>query len=311
MRSAVTRRLAGGLALVLAVMTLVFIILQAAPGDPASVILGPGATAESVAKLDAQLGLDRSVLAQYADYVGGVVTGDLGDSYYGSQSVTGLIGDRLPATAWLLAAGLLISVPLSCAIALLSAHRRGTLLDRGLRAVTVVALAIPSFWLGLLLVLTIALPTEALPVGGFGDTAPEHFKSIILPGVTLAASLVPVQVRVLRAGLVQALKSEYVAAARSRGVGSVRVLVDHALPNASLPLLTIVAVQLSYALFAGVVIEQTFQLPGIGSALIEAVGERDYPVVTGITLALAVVIVLISTVSELLQMALDPRMRLA
>jgi peptide/nickel transport system permease protein len=306
---AVAKRLVSAVVLLLGITCLVFLIAQAAPGDPASAMLGAQATPARVATLRRELGLDRSVVAQYGTYLRDLLGGDLGHSYYGSQSVAGIIGRRLPVTMWLVFAALIVATTVSISMALLSAARRGTWVDHTLRGATIAAVAMPSFWVGLLLVLLIALPTGIFPVGGFGDSFGEHLRSIVLPAVTLALALVPAQVRILRGGLIEALDSDYVAAARSRGVGACRVLARHALPNAVWPTITIISIQAGYLLFGAVVIENTFQLPGLGSAMVTAVGQRDYPVITGITLIFAVLVVAFSTVSDLLQVSVNPRKR--
>jgi peptide/nickel transport system permease protein len=305
------KRLAGTVALLLGVTCLVFVIAQAAPGDPATARLGFDATPARVAALRHELGLDRSIVAQYGSYLSHLLRGDLGQSYYGTQSVAGVVADRLPTTLWLVVAALILSLAASTAMAALSASRPDTWVDHTLRAATVLAVAMPPFWVGLLLVLLVALPTGLFPVGGFGDSFADHLHSIVLPAVTLALTLVPLQVRVLRTSLIEAMGSDYVAAARSRGVGDRCALTRHALPNAVLPAITIVSVQAGYVLFGAVVIENTFQLPGLGSAMITAVSQRDYPVITGITLVFAVFVVAFRLASDLLQGMLDPRVRSA
>lgn len=307
----IAKRLASAVVLLLGITCLVFVIAQAAPGDPAGAMLGSTATPARVAALRESLGLDRSVLAQYGSYLRDLLGGDLGRSYYGEQGVSTLIGRRLPVTLWLVVAALIVSIAVSLAMAVLSAARRGTWVDHLLRGATIAALAMPPFWVGLLLILVIALPTGIFPVGGFGDAFGEHVRSIVLPAVTLALALVPLQVRVLRGSLAEALDSEYVAAARSRGVSARRALARHALPNAILPAITLVSVQAGYLLFGAVVIENTFQLPGLGSAMVSAVSQRDYPVITGITLVFAVLVVVMSAASDVLQALLDPRTRRA
>ncbi|RJQ86412.1 ABC transporter permease [Amycolatopsis panacis] len=258
-----------------------------------------------------QLGLDRPLWTQFWSYAGDVLHGDFGRSYSSLEPVGGLVWDRFAATAWLLVAGLILSLLLSITLATLAARYRGTWVDSAIRTFTVTSIAVPTFWSGLLLVLVFALPTGWFPVGGFGDTTVEHFRSIVLPAITLAIATAPIQVRVLRANLIESLGSGYVEAAASRGVPRRRLLLRHALPNAAVPAIAVVSIQAGYLLFGSVIVENTFQLPGLGSGLVTAITQRDYPMINGITLLFAVLVISFSLIGDALSAIVDPRVRVS
>ncbi|ANN15859.1 hypothetical protein SD37_09515 [Amycolatopsis orientalis] len=303
------KRLASALLLIVGATAVSFTLGQLAPGSPARLLLGIQASQEAVDAMNAELGLDRPLLVQWFEYVWNVLHGDLGRSYSSSRSVGSLIADRSEVTAWLLTAGLGLSIVLSVTLATLAAGRRGTWVDAWIRNFTVASIAVPTFWSGLMLIRLIALPTGWLPVGGFGETTLEHVQSIVLPAITLAIFLAPIQIRVLRTNLVESLGSGYVEAAASRGVPRRRLLLRHALPNAAAPAIAIVSVQAGYLLFGAVMIENTFQLPGLGSSLVLAVNQRDYPMINGITLVFAAVVISFSLMSDALTALIDPRVR--
>lgn len=305
------QRLAGSLLLLLGVSALVFILSRLAPGDPARILLGIGASDEAVEQKRGELGLNGSLLEQYLHYLGGVFHGDLGVSYASREPVTSLIAERLPATLWLLVAALAFSVVISLPLSVWAAENRGRWVDSAVRGATVVAVALPAFWTGILLVLLVALPTGIFPVGGFGVSTADHLRSIVLPGLTLAIAPAAVQVRALRTGLAEALDSAYVEAAESRGATRRSVLWRHSVPNAAAPAISLVAVQTGSLLFGAVIVEHTFQLPGLGSGMVLAVSQRDYPMVTGLTLVFGVLVVLISMLGDVLSAAIDPRMRVS
>lgn len=305
------RRLTSVVILLLGVLAVVFTLGQRAPGDPGRQLLGLEASQEAVDAMNTQLGLDRSLWSQFWSYIGNVLQGDLGKSYSSFEPVTDLILDRFEATAWLLVAGLSLSIILSVTLATLAAQYRGTWVDTAIRTFTVTSIAVPTFWSGLLLVLLVALPTGLFPVGGFGETIPEHARSIVLPAITLAISAAPLQVRVLRANLVESMSSGYVEAAASRGVARRHLLTRHALPNAAVPAIAIVSVQAGFLLFGAVIVENTFQLPGLGSGLITAITQRDYPMINGITLLFAVLVISFSLIGDALSAIIDPRVRVS
>ncbi len=305
------RRLASVVILLVGVLAVVFVLGARAPGTPGRQLLGLDAPQEAVDAMNTELGLDRPLWVQFLSYVGNVVQGDLGRSYSSGEPVGTLIWAWFEATTWLLVAGLVLSLVLSISLATLAARHRGTWIDTMIRTFTVTSIAVPTFWSGLLLVLVIALPTGWFPAGGFGETTADHLRSIVLPAITLAVAIAPLQVRVLRANLIESLGSGYVEAAASRGVPRRRLLTRHALPNAAVPAIAVVCVQAGFLLFGAVIVENTFQLPGLGSGLVTAITQRDYPMINGITLLFAALVISFSLIGDALSTVVDPRVRVS
>jgi peptide/nickel transport system permease protein len=306
----VVRRLLQLIPLLLGVTFLVFMLLKISPGDPARLILGLRASNEQVAQLRKQLGLDQGLLQQYLRYVGGLLHGDLGTSIRSGQPVTQIVANRLPVTLALLAAGSLVAVPLSILLAVVAALRRHRPVDHVIRILGVVGLAIPAFWLGVMAIAFVAIPTGWFRASGLGDGPVEFARGIILPGLVLGIGLTPVLVRSLRSELITVQSSDYLAMAKSVGVRGHRLVTRHALRNSVLPLVTLFAVQIGFALFGAMVIENTFALPGLGQAMVSAAGNRDFPVVQGITLVFAVMVVLFTLVADIAYAVIDPRVEI-
>lgn len=301
------RRLAMAVPTAILVLLLVFLLLHLAPGDPARTVAGLRATEESVQETRVELGLDRPLSEQFGKYLSRLWQGDLGKSTASNLPVSEVIGGRLAPTAWLLIAGATIAVTMSLLLASAAARHRDRWQDQVIRWFTVASLAMPAFWVGLLLILLVALPTGWFPVGGFGGSLTDRVRSVALPGLTLALALAPVQIRALRSSLIEVYEAEYAAAARAIGVGERRLLWRHLLRNAALPAVTVLAVQTGSLLFAAVIVEATFGIPGIGQALVEAVSRRDFPVVQGITLISAGLVMGAHIVADVVYAILDPR----
>lgn len=307
----VVTRIALTVPLLLGVVLLVFLVLQVTPGDPVRQIVGLRASAEQLDQVRSELGLDDPVLTQFVRYVGDVLHGDLGYSYKSQQSVAQMVGERLPATAWLLIAGSLLAVLISVPLAIGSALRPGGVFDRVVQTLGLFGLTMPSFWVGIVLILLIALPTGLFPVAGFGDTAAEHARSIVLPALTLAISIVPLQVRSLRASLLVVLDSEYVMTARAMGLSPGRVMASFVLRNAAPPSISVLALNLGYLLFGAVVIETTFALPGIGQGIVLAARSRDLPAIQGYALLFALLVVAVYLIADVLIALVDPRVEIS
>lgn len=306
----VARLLVGRLAqlvlVLLAVTLVVFVLTQIAPGDAARLRLGPRASPAAVTALRHQLGLDHSLPRQYVDYVSRVVHGDFGESVDG-QSVSSIISGRIVDTVWLLLGTLLLSVVSALTLAWLAAWYRDRVVDHAVRLAILLALFLPAFWVGFLLIRLIAIPTGWFPVAGLGSAPPQLLRSLVLPSITGAVALTPVLVRSLRSSLVDVLDSEYVSVARSLGVGGGSLIVRHVMRNALGPVLTLLALNIGYLFFGVVILEATFDVPGLGSALVDASARRDVYVVQGITLMFAAGVVLANFAGEILVSLLDPR----
>ncbi len=297
------RRLIVALLVAATVMTLAFILTRLS-GDLAISIAGPNATAADIEAVRKAYGLDRPVIEQFLDWVGRAVTGDLGNSYFFQTRVSTLIAERMPVTLTLGLTGLSLALLISIPMGILAAVRENTNFDRAVQMVALVGQAMPSFWLGLLLMIVFGLTLGWLPISGTGSW--EHF---VMPGIVLAFSAVPALTRLTRAGMIQAMSSDYIRTARAKGLSRASILLKHALRNAAIPVVAIAAVQLGFMLGGSIVIEQVFALHGVGFLAWESIAKNDFPVVQAVVLVLAVIYVALTMVSDLLNAVLDPRLR--
>jgi peptide/nickel transport system permease protein len=293
------------------ISVIVFFMIQLVPGDPARTLLGVRATDEAVAALHEQFGLDRPLWQQYLSFLGRLLHGDLGRSFFYDADVTELVLGRLPATVWLLVAATLLSLAISVPLAVLAATRRGSLLDQTIRAVPLIGLGMPAFWVGIMLVLVFGLKLKLFPVAGFGSTPVQHVSSIVLPGLTVALALTPILIRSLRTSMIGVLDSDYVVTARAKGLTHRRVIVGHTLRNASVSSITVLGVNIAWLVGSTLVVERVFALPGLGTLMLDSIFNRDFPVVQGVTLVFAVMVVLINLVTDVVHGTLDPRVELA
>ena len=296
--------------MLLAITLFVFLLLKIAPGDPARLVAGVRAPEERVAEIRTELGLDDSVFTQYVTYLGRVFTGDLGESVRAQEPVADIIRNNAPVTLWLVVTGTVISLLISLPLAVLAARRPDSAPDQAIRGFSLFGLTMPPFWIAIMLLVAVALPTGWFPVGGFGGSLGDKFRSITLPGLTLAISLAPLQIRSMRSAVIDVLNADYVSVAHALGVSERRLLSRHVIRNALPPTVTILALQLGYVLFGAVVIEQAFALPGLGRSMVQAAAQRDFAVVQGLTLLFAVVVVIINIVADVVNSILDPRVSL-
>lgn len=305
----VLRRVAYAIPLTLCVVLLVFLLLKITPGDPARLVVGLRASPEQLAIARQQLGLDKPAIVQFFDYVANVFTGNFGFSFKSQQPVTAVIAERLPVSLWLLGFAALFSLIISVPVAIVSARRPGGVFDHTARGAGLLLFAMPSFWTGIVLVLLVALPTGWFPVGGFGYTTVDHLRSIVLPAITLAVTMAPLQIRSLRASLIAVRASEYITAARTLGIGSARVTRRFILRNASPPTVSVLALNIGYMLFGAVVVETTFALPGLGQGIVLASRQRDIPLIQGYTIVFAIAVILVYLIADVVTAILDPRLK--
>lgn len=299
------RRLLLTLPVLLGVATLVFSLIHLVPGDPAQAMLGDGASAQDIAELRVSLGLDRPLLEQYVTFLRHAITGDLGRSFRTGQPVTTMIVERIPATAELAVAAMIVAILIAVPLGVVAAVWRGTAADYGAMTFALAGVSIPNFWLGPLLAIVFAVELGWLPVSGRGTLA-----HLVLPAVSLGLALAAILARMTRASLLEELRELYVRAARARGASRVAAITTHALRNSMIPLLTIVALQFGAVLTGAVITETIFAWPGIGRLLIQSIGFRDYPMVQGCILLIAVTYVTVNLVTDLMYGVLDPRIRL-
>ncbi|MFN8525060.1 MAG: ABC transporter permease [Chloroflexota bacterium] len=326
------RRIAAALPVLLLVATISFVIVRLIPGDPATLMLGPGATRDQIAALREQLGLDRPLIVQYLEYVYGLARGDLGNSAKTRRPVTEEIAQRLPATVELAVAATLVAVPLGVAFGTLTALRRNSVWDHLGRIIALLGVSVPVFWLALAAQLVLALWLDLLPVSGrisaesgavggtgfvvvgallHGDLGrlADAVSHLVVPSLVLGAFLTATVSRMARAALLDVLADDYIRTARAKGLSAVRVIGGHALRNALLPVLTITGLKFAELLSGAVLTETIFAWPGLGRYMYEAITGRDYAVVQGTTVLFATVYVLVLLAVDLSYGLLDPRVR--
>lgn len=298
----VLRRAAQSVVLLFLVTVVVFLILQLVPGDPAVVMLGGQATLSEIELLRKQMGLDRPLVEQYLQYFAGVLRGDLGLSIRARIPVVEYITQRLPASLALATVAFSLVLVIGIPAGVVGAVKSGTLADHLVMTVAILGQAVPAFWIGLLMIILFAVRLRVLPPFGFGS--PAHF---IMPAITLALLQIGLVARVTRSEMLGVLSSDYIRTARAKGLLERRVIAKHALRNALIPLITVLGVQFGTLMGGAVVTETVFGWPGIGSLVVNAVYQRDYPVVQGVVLMLAVAFVMINFVVDSLYAILDPR----
>jgi len=300
----VLRRLALAVAVLLTVSMISFGLLHLS-GDLASALAGDQASSQYVEFLRHEYGLDRPLPVQYAAWLGRVLTGDLGRSFYFGQPVTALLRDRLPITMTLGAMALVIALAFAIPAGMLAALRRDTWVDHLLQAIALGGQAMPTFWLGFLLIILFGVQLNWLPISG--GTSLQHF---IMPALALAAFVMPAFLRITRSEMIDALRADYVRTAHALGHRPVTVLFSHALRNAILPVVSVGAVQAGFMLGGSIVVETVFALQGTGYLAWEAIAQNDYPVVQAVVLTTSAIFVLATLAADLLNAALDPRIAL-
>jgi peptide/nickel transport system permease protein len=297
--------LAQTLPLALVVCALVFSLIHLIPGDPVEIMLGDGAQPAEVDALRRELGLDRPLGAQFLDYFGGLLRLDLGESLRFRQPVVRLLLAHYPATLELalasMAASLLIALPLG----ILAALRRDRALDNGSRFLALLGVSIPNFWLGPMLIWLLAIRFDLLPVSGRSGPS-----SLVLPAITLGTALAGLLTRMVRSSLAEELSRDYLVAARAKGLGRGRAVARHALRNASIPVVTVVGLQFGALLTGAIITETIFSWPGLGRLIVQAIQARDYPLVQGGILAIALTYLLVNLITDLTYALLDARIRL-
>jgi ABC-type dipeptide/oligopeptide/nickel transport system permease component len=298
------RRVLLSVPVLLGVATLVFMLIHLVPGDPAQAMLGESAPAGDLQDLRSKLGLDQPLLVQYERFLAGLVRGNLGTSFRYQTPVAREIGQRLGPTAQLAAAAIVVAIVIALPLGVIAALFRGRAIDHVATSLALLGVSMPNFWLGPLLAIVFSVQLGWLPVSGTGTAA--HF---VLPAVTLGAALAAMLARMTRATLIDELRELYVVAARARGLSRARAVVSHALRNSLIPVVTIIGLQLGAVLTGTIITETIFAWPGVGRLLIQAINFRDYPLVQGCILLIAVTYVTMNLVVDLTYAWLDPRIR--
>lgn len=291
------------------VLVVIFVLVRLLPGDPTSAMLGDRATDADVARLNAQLGLDRSIPAQFLLFLQRIVQGDLGISIHLKVPVMRLILEKMPVTLALTGFAAILALLMAVPLAFVAAMRRGRAADTAIRGAFQIGLSMPIFYLGLVLLTVFAAGLRWFPVGGYGDTWADRAWHLFLPALTLALSLSAVLMRNLRASIIEVLGAEYVDFARSKGLAPRLVLGRHVLRNALISTVTLFGLSVGTLIGGAVITETVFAIPGAGRLMIDSIYGRDYPVVQGLTLAMAVLVSLVFLATDLVQAALDPRVK--
>lgn len=314
--SYVVRRVAQAVAALVMILAVTFGVIQLAPGDPAGAYAGEYATQETIESLRKEYGLDRPVLVQFAAYAGKVARGDLGTSFAYARPVTTIIGERLPATLLLAGSALVVSVLCGILLGMASARRPSGAVDAGVRGLVLVGYAVPGFWLAELAILFFGLRLRLFPVIGMTDTRIQYTgidyvadvaRHLALPVMVLAVSEIALVMRLTRTGLIQQMREGYSRTAEAKGLPTRTVLSRHALPNAALPLVTVVGTRVGFLFSGAVVIETVFSWPGVGLLLVSAVNSGDRPMALGLVLMVAASVVVANLVTDLIYAWIDPR----
>ena len=288
----------------LGVATLVFSLIHLVPGDPVQAMLGESASPQDMTELRARLGLDRPLYVQYGSFLRGLATGNLGTSLRTNQPVAAAIAERLPATFELAFAAMALAVVFAIPLGIIAAAHAGTGVDHAATTLALLGISVPNFWLGPLLAIVFSVTLGWLPVSGRGTAA-----HLVLPAITLGAPLAAVLARMTRASVLEELRELYVLAARARGLSRARAVLKHAFRNSLIPIVTVLGLQFGAVLTGAVITETIFAWPGVGRLLIQSISFRDYPLVQGCILLIAVTYVSMNLLTDVVYGFLDPRIR--
>ncbi len=321
----IVRRLFSLVFILLGVSIIVFMLVHLAPGDPVRIMLGEDATEADVERLNRIYGFDRPLPVQYFIWLGNALRGDLGTGIRSQLPVTLLIMERMPATIEMAVWSLVLAIGVGIPLGVLSAVRRNSWVDFGSMFAALIGVAAPNFWVGLILLSQIALHVPWLPIGSRGPSFPDaliaivtrldfvvfwdHFRYVLLPALALGTSIMALITRLTRSSLLEVLNRDYVRTARAKGLRPVKVVYGHALKNALLPVITVVGVQFGALLGGAIVIEVVFAWPGVGRLIVSAISQRDFPVVQGSVLMLAIVFALVNLLVDLSYSLVNPRIR--
>lgn len=310
----VGRRVLSLVPVLLVVSVVIFSIIHLTPGDPARAMLGPDAPQDQVDALRGRLGLDAPLPVQFLDWLAGIFRGDFGDSLFLRKPVLQAISDNAMPTIQLAVLATVVALALSVPLGTLAARHRGSAIDRAVTGISLIGLSIPSFVLGLVLVIVFAVWLRAVPVAGYVDPLQNFGRGITtlaLPAIALGTIVSAQLMRTTRASVLDVLGAEYIDAARSRGVGETRLLFTHTLKNAGLPILTLIGLTFGTLVTGAAVTETIFNIPGLGALLVQAIARRDYAVIQGVVLFVTLVYLVINLVIDVLYGAIDPRVRVS
>jgi peptide/nickel transport system permease protein len=286
-----------------------FTFVHIVPGDPARAILGPQASADSVSALRERLGLDQPILTQFLDYISGALRGDLGTSVAEGVPVTSLMVSRATPTLALIIYAAVLTVLLTVPAAAVAARRPGSLTDHAVRTVPLLGLGLPAFWFAVVLIQVFAVRLGWFPAGGYGGSPLQRLHALTLPALVTAVSILPFTIQSLRVAMIDCYEADYVAAARARGVPGRQVLTRYVFRNASIPAVVVLGLNMGWLVGNTLIVEKVFAIPGVGALLVDATLSRDFPVVQGLALVIALLVIGTNLLTELARVSLDPRLR--
>lgn len=298
--------------MLLGMSIIVFGLLRLVPGDPASSILGAYATPEQLAQVRQQLGLNKSIVVQYATWLGDVIHGNFGVDYTSGQPIRTVLANRLPVTVEVVVLAFILALVVGIPAGVLSAVRRGKVTDKSIRGVAVLGIAIPNFWFAIVLILIFSLTLRIFPSSGFvaiSESPWQNLRSVILPALALAAGLAAVLMRITRGAMIDSLNQDHIIFSRAKGVSERRVVWRHALRAAAIPIVTVAGLQAGYLLGSTIVIEQVFSLPGVGQLIIQSMLNQNYPEVQGAILIIAFTFIIINLLVDLSYPIISPKLR--
>jgi peptide/nickel transport system permease protein len=308
MTSYILRRLAFMVPVLLLITLFIFFLVRFVPGDPAAIMLGTRASEENMAELRAHLRLDEPYWVQYGVFMRNLASGDLGDSIRQRRPVTDILAERIPPTLFLVAFAGVLSVLISAPLAAAAAMNQGTWIDQAVRLYTLLALAMPAYWIGMMMLQLFAVKMSIFPVAGYGEGFFGHVESLFLPALALALAISSILIRSLRNSILETVGADFVRTARAKGLRGRRVFVWHILRNSAMSTVTILAVNLAFLIGGTTIVETIFAIPGLGQLIIRSIFDRDYPIIQGATLAFGVLVLFINLITDISYAVLDPRL---
>jgi peptide/nickel transport system permease protein len=305
----IARRLVQLVPVVFGITLVLFFLLRLLPGDPATAMLGDRATDEAIVRMNHHLGLDRPIYVQYAYFLRNLATLDLGQSIKFGVPVSSLLFGRLRVSLSVVAVTLLLCCLISIPLGILAALKKDSLIDNLVRSTFTVLMLMPSFWVGILLIIFFGVRLHLFPVSGYGTSFFDHLHHLFLPALTISLAISPILIRTLRSSILDALNADYVKTARAKGLRESTVVTTHVLRNALIPSMTLLGLSIGGLMGGTVILEKVFSLPGAGALLIDSIGARDYPVVQAATMIFATLVILVNLATDVLYSILDPRVR--
>jgi peptide/nickel transport system permease protein len=306
----ILRRLVQMIPVIFGITVITFVLIRAIPGDPATTMLGEKATDAQIALYREKLGLNEPIYMQYLYYMRELVQLNLGDSTQYRVPVESILGDRLKVSLSVMLMTLVLTTAISLPLGMLAALKKDSILDNIVRSTLMVSLLMPTFYTGILIIILLSIKVDLFPTAGYGEGFVDHVHHLFLPGLTLALGISPILIRTLRTSILEAMTSDYVKTARSKGLAERAVITRHVLRNALIPTVTLLGISVGGIIGGTVVTEKVFALPGAGALLVNAIGARDYSTVQAAVMVVAMLVVLVNLLTDIVYSFIDPRVRL-